>query len=111
MQPVEMVRIPADLSKPVERVQLAPELEVFQQEVGGYVQGVDLPGSTMWLDEEGKLKEKPVNARATALGRIFGRLQQDVAVGDVICVGYDYAADTYWDVPDRIAQLAEDMAP
>ena len=105
-----MVRIPADVNKPVERVQLAPDLEVFQKEVGGYVEAIQLPASVMWLDEEGKLKGKRPNARATALCRVFGRLAADRVVGDVVCVGYSLYDDVYGDVPDRIAQLAEDMA-
>ena len=43
------------------------------------------PPGTMWVDEEGKLKDKPVNARATEVTRKRARLfPGDVIVGPAL---------------------------
>jgi hypothetical protein len=43
-------------------------LEALQHLVGGYVQHVQLPdGRHIFVDEDGKMKRKPLNAKATAL--------------------------------------------
>lgn len=64
------------------------KLEFLQKTVGGYIQIIDLqvPGQIMIMDEEGKIKEKPVNLRATGIARgsIF---PSDYVAGDVIVCG------------------------
>ena len=58
------------------------ELATLQEAVGGYIQIVSIPSSDkiIVLDEEGKLKDKPVNKKATELYNN----PYDVIVGDVI---------------------------
>ena len=61
-----------------------PSLEEAQRLVGGYVQLLQLDADTqMLIDEEGKIKGKPVNTQATDMASptlFFG----DVVVGDVV---------------------------
>jgi hypothetical protein len=60
-------------------------LEELQAFVGGYVQMIQLPnGEEMYLNEEGKLENLPINRRATTLGKVCGIATDDCIVGDVI---------------------------
>lgn len=62
-------------------------LEELQGAVGGYIEAVGLPdGSTMFLNEEGKLNGLPVNEVATALAREMIQ-KDDWIAGDVALVG------------------------
>lgn len=57
-------------------------LEKMQALVGGYIQMVNTKdGDLMIMDEEGKLKDKPINTKATEMYR-YGA--SDTIVGDVI---------------------------
>lgn len=64
------------------------ELQAF---VGGYVQMVEFPdGTEIWVHEEGKLLNFPINRKATALwaeafkGYEFGA--DDIIVGNVLTI-------------------------
>lgn len=65
-------------------------LAYIREQVGGWAEYHDLPAlhATMWMDEDGKMKQRPVNVIATALLRSnqphFGN---DFVVGDVLIVG------------------------
>ena len=59
-----------------------PSLEEAQKAVGGYVELVDLEDlGCLLVDEEGKLKRKPINELAT---KLYNKLFNGVIVGDVI---------------------------
>ena len=59
-----------------------PSLEEAQKAVGGYVERLDLEGlGCLLVDEEGKLKRKPINEQAT---KLYNQLFDGVVVGDVI---------------------------
>ena len=59
-----------------------PTLEEAQKAVGGYVELVDLEGlGCLLVDEDGKLKRKPINEQAT---KLYNQLFDGVIVGDVI---------------------------
>lgn len=89
--------IPADASQPEREVQ--PKngkkftLQEWQSYVGGYVQVVQTnDGSAVLMDEDGKLKDRPVNLRATAL--LFGIIAlADQVVGDVLVLTAEEFAD------------------
>ena len=57
-----------------------------QRLVGGYVQVIQLSDSViMLMDEEGKLKGKPVNESATAIAQLKKAIYpNDCVVGDVV---------------------------
>ena len=60
------------------------QIEEIQAAVGGYVEIVTLwTGGLMCLDEEGKLKGKDINHKATAMYR-NKRNTKDFIVGDVL---------------------------
>src|SRR5262245_18141196 len=57
----------------------------LQSYVGGWLDLLKLPsGDCLWLDEEGKMKGKPRNGRATTLGHACGIARSDFVVGDVL---------------------------
>lgn len=61
-------------------------LTQLQQVVGGYIELIYLPhGKIIVIDEEGKLKRKPLNAWATA----FAKLPVDLVVGDAVLIDSD----------------------
>jgi hypothetical protein len=58
-----------------------PELQAL---VGGYIEvGLTIDGKWLVLDEEGKLKHKPLNIAAT---RIYQYGRHDPVVGDVLLI-------------------------
>ena len=67
-------------------------LEAMQSMVGGYIerwrlQGHGLDGLDLIIDEEGKLKEKSYNPKATILSLIL--MHDDCIVGDAFVCGSD----------------------
>lgn len=60
-------------------------LEELQGYVGGYIELIRLNKVLLVVDEEGKLKGKPVNMRATALYRRYVKTS-DYIVGDALLV-------------------------
>ena len=68
------------------------QLEAMQSMVGGYIerwclQGHGLDGLDLIIDEEGKLKEKSYNPKATILSMIL--MHDDCIVGDAFVCGSD----------------------
>ena len=62
------------------------EYEWLKSVLRGYVELVDLPGvGEMWIDEEGKLKNLPVNELATTLFQICNG-PYDVIVGTAVVI-------------------------
>lgn len=64
-------------------------LEELQSFVGGSVQMITLPnGLQIWMNEEGKLKEMPMNVMATLIWQVvyygYEVGADDVVVGDVL---------------------------
>ena len=67
-------------------------LETMQSMVGGWLErwelhGSGLDGLDLFLDEEGKLKEKSYNPKATILSMIL--MHDDCIVGDAFVCGSD----------------------
>jgi hypothetical protein len=78
--------IPATTTTEVTTIPTPKGLEEYQALVGGYIEVVTLPdGRALVLDEEGKLKGRPLNRRATALWHEAAPYaRRDVLVGDVV---------------------------
>ena len=56
--------------KIIENAKDEPDLKAAQKFVGGYVEGITFPnGDYLIINEEGKLKNLPVNVEATKLWR------------------------------------------
>ena len=61
-----------------------PTLEQAQEFVGGYVEGITFPnGDYLIINEEGKLKDLPLNSEATMMWRA-------TFTKDKYAFGYDY---------------------
>jgi hypothetical protein len=95
------------------------DLRTMQSIVGGYLEAVYMmhdqdgtPQVIMWCNEDGKLKDLPVNRRATAFWyALNGGSTGDSLCGTVILTG---GADENGDilpVPGEVADLWKDIAP
>ena len=67
------------------------DLQGFQRLVGGWVENITLllDGTSMFINEEGKLNGLPLNPVATAMVEKFipGFIKQDVIVGTAVILG------------------------
>ncbi|SIS19360.1 DUF3846 domain-containing protein [Microbacterium sp. RURRCA19A] len=86
---VQGIIIPAGNTAPL-RAAALESLEDYQQAVGGWIEAVDVPdlGVTMYVNEEGLIRDVPFNRRATFLRRFHVPQARDARlVGDVAVVG------------------------
>lgn len=86
---VEGIIIPADNNAPLGTATL-DSLEDYQRAVGGWIEAVDIPdlGVTMYVNEEGLIRDLPYNRRATFLWRFHVPQARDARLmGDVAVVG------------------------
>lgn len=102
--------IPADLDQPVRLEQLdKADLGVYRRLVGGPLEAVELerPAASLYLNEQGKLEELPINPRATLIVWVHNSRYRghDTIVGDVFIVGpVDEEGDDLT-VPDELVAL------
>lgn len=84
MTAIRGLRIPANISLPIEAVQVS-ELAEYQAVVGGDIEVVeaDVFGLSIYLNETGRLDGLGINERATVL---TARLRHPI-VGDVLVLG------------------------
>lgn len=101
MEPITVLFIPADESRPIETREIIPDLDGLKSLVGGYLEVVGLtnPLATMYVDMDGKSKGLPVNARATFLGISQNHMLGDFIVGDVFICGVPDAGGIDTDCP------------
>ena len=68
---VHGIIIPSDNTAPL-RTAMLDSLEDYQRAVGGWFEAVDIPdlGVTMYVNEDGLIRDLPFNRRATFLWRI-----------------------------------------
>lgn len=98
---IRIITIPADETQPVTPSDSPGDLNALQAAVGGYIEAVGTGNICLWLDEEGKLKGRPVNARATKLAhRIKAISAQDVIVGDAVITGFNDDTGENADAPE-----------
>jgi hypothetical protein len=85
------------------------ELKSLQNAVGGYVQVIELKDDfTMWVNEEGKLLNLPVNEIATVIWEVRFGLDTDIICGDVVFTGgMDEDGETLTISEANIQRLAE----
>lgn len=86
---VQGIIVPADNTAPL-RTAMLESLEDYQRAVGGWIEAVDIPdlGVTMYVNEEGLVRDLPFNRRATFLWRFHVPQARDARlVGDVSVVG------------------------
>jgi hypothetical protein len=82
--------IPHETTVALQRVEIQ-NLTDYQTAVGGYIETVHLEGHPLVIaaDEDGKVKQLPVNRRATGLWRLLNPdgLRGDFLVGGVVILG------------------------
>lgn len=86
---VQGIIIPADNTAPLMTARL-DSLADYQRAVGGWIEAVDIPdlSVTMYVNEEGLIRDLPYNRRATFLWRFHVPQARDARlVGDVAVVG------------------------
>lgn len=85
---INTITVPASDSQQVTTNNSPGDLAALQAAVGGYIETVGTGNICIYLDEEGKLKNLPVNTRATKLAhRIKAISDRDVIVGTAVITG------------------------
>ncbi|MBN9201593.1 MAG: DUF3846 domain-containing protein [Microbacterium chocolatum] len=102
------LRIPVDPDEPITEIQV-DSLEDYQAIVGGYIEPVDVPalGITIYVNEEGLLRQLPLNSRATFLWWYFvpEARQKAMLVGTTLLVGLPDRGGESTDVPREATEL------
>jgi uncharacterized protein DUF3846 len=107
---ISAIVIPADPREPIRLEQFAADdLAAKQRLVGGYIEVVRLsyPPALLYMNEEGKLRGLPSNARATALWWVHDIrfLGQDHIQGDAFVLGPPSTDGESISAPDDLVQL------
>ena len=108
---IHAIQIPHDEERPLYKVAVN-DLASLQDAVGGYIQAIDVDEvkATIFLNEEGKLMQLPINRRATLLWWLLfpSARNVDVIVGDAIITGQPDKYGNSTDVPDGLVTLLFD---
>lgn len=108
---VRALRIPVDPDEPMTEVQV-DSLEDCQEIVGGYIEPVDITelGITIYVNEEGLLRQLPLNSRATFLWWYFvpEARQKAMLVGPTLVVGLPNRSGESTDIPQGATELLLD---
>jgi hypothetical protein len=84
-------------------------LSDYQAAVGGYIEPVYLQQVhvTIFANEEGKVRQLPVNRRATCLWWLLNPSVRgyDLLVGDVVLIGSKRGNGTTTEIPEKFAEL------
>lgn len=107
--------VPAGMSSPAEiRELIVPWQDETSQPIsllrqmqemldGGYLEGVSIARDCYaYVDEEGKLKNLPLNHRATVLARVLGWATDDILCGPAMFFGTGDADGNDTSVTDRV---------
>lgn len=103
--------IPAEAEAAIELRDFA-QLEDYQSVVGGYIEPVDIPslGITIYVNEEGLLRQLPFNSRASFLWwfEIPSVRQTAMPVGDAVIVGLPDRHGNSTDVPRTVVDTLKE---
>ena len=100
--------VPLDYSAPIETREFAG-LDDYHDAVGGRLERVDVPalGVTIYVNEEGPIRQLPLNTRVTFLWwfHVPAARQKAMLVGDAVLVGMpDHKGDST-DLPNIVIGL------
>ncbi len=108
---VRALRIPTEADKPITGVQVE-KLEDYQAIIGGWIEPVDVHplGITVYVNEEGLLRQLPFNSRATVLWWYFvpEARQKAMLVGPALVVGLPDRKGDNTDTPTEVVALLTD---
>lgn len=103
--------IPVDVDEPIFRKEVHA-LADYQEVVGGFIQVVELdnPRTSLYMDEEGKLKRLPVNRRASLLMWVHRPIFHgaDFVCGPALLIGPSDDDGNDTDVPTELDDLLFD---
>lgn len=106
---VKGLLVPVDPTAPIETRELI-QLDDYRAAVGGRIEPVDVPplGTTIYVNEEGLIRQMPLNPRATFLWWFYvpAARQKAMLVGDALLVGMPDQRGDSTDVPDEVCELA-----
>lgn len=98
--------IPADEKEAIELVHFEPgDITFMQEKVGGYFDVADsqVHEASLWFDDEGKIKKRDVNARATLILWLENRWRDvDAIVGDVLVTGQPDETGVLTSIPESL---------
>lgn len=99
----------ADSAAPPRPSNIAPDVELYQKVVGGYLEAVygqtdDGAMVVMYVNEDGIGQALPVNHIATRLWRRLNPAASQALLGNVVVVGADECDDA--DLPEGVGDLA-----
>ncbi|WP_315070671.1 DUF3846 domain-containing protein [uncultured Microbacterium sp.] len=104
---VRALKIPADQNELITEVHVEA-LEDYQAAVGGWIEPVDLQalGVTIYVNEEGLLRNLPLNSRASFLWWYFvpEARQKAMLVGAALVVGLPDRQGNSTDIPSEVAE-------
>ncbi|KZE43301.1 DUF3846 domain-containing protein [Microbacterium sp. T32] len=103
---VQGIIIPADNTAPL-RASALDSLADYQRAVGGWFEAVDIPdlGVTMYVNEEGLIRDLPYNRRVTFLWRFHVPQARDARlVGDVAVVGLTDSHGETTELPNELRE-------
>lgn len=103
---VQSIIIPTDNTAPL-RTATLDSLQDYQRAVGGWIEAVDIPDIcvTIYVNEEGLIRDLPYNRRATFLWRFHVPQARDARlVGDVAVVGLTDDEGESTDLPSELGR-------
>lgn len=87
---IQIITVPAETSTPVATIDSPGDLDALQEAVGGWIEAVGVGNIAIYLDEEGKLKGRSINVRATKLAHRMKVIHPtDCIVGDAVVTGFN----------------------
>lgn len=105
---VKALVIPTAESEPITEFEVN-KLEDYQAVVGGWIEPVDIPalGVTVYVNEEGLLRQLPFNSRATFLWWYFvpEARQSAMLVGPALITGLPNRSGDSTDVPSEVGSM------
>jgi uncharacterized protein DUF3846 len=89
---ITAIVLPADMDQPIRQQQIEPsDLTAYRRLVGGNLEVVELfrPPASLYINEEGKLNDLPLNQRATVITWVHNSAFRgyDLILGDAFIVG------------------------
>lgn len=96
------------VGSPARVEEISGDLRSLQKLVGGYLEAVhlDWEGTHVYVNEEGRLRQMPVNLAATALAQQSGKLPLDtVLVGPVVVLGGHLISGNEADCPQHVIDM------
>ena len=102
---ITVLVVPDDESLPIKTVDIDGSLASFQLLVGGDIEGIGGPGWAAYVDEEGRIKHRPVNHRASYMARMLG-WREEYLCGTTVFIGEADNDGYETDVPPAVIKTA-----